>query len=82
MHRLLLELLTQAGPQLLASAPSLLSQRKTQKRLLTSPEQREVERKSRQARKQVGVEQKVSGRERAKKKQGKDGGLKGFGVIS
>lgn len=78
MRRLLLELLTQAGPQLLASAPLSQKKKKKKKRLLTSPEQREVERKSRQQskwewnRKWVGENEQKTGNG--------GGGLKGFGA--
>lgn len=69
-----------------ATAPCLSSlsllQEKKKKNLLTSPEQGEVERKSRQAGKQVGVEKKVSGRDRAEKQGKEEGGLKGFECLS
>lgn len=82
MHWLLLELLSQAGPQLLASAPSLLSQKKKKITHLPWAERgKEKEQAGRKA-SRSGIESEWERRERAKKKekQGKGGGLKGFGA--
>lgn len=56
-----------------------LSSSRKKERLLTSPEQREVERKSRQAEEQVGVEEKSEWERKSKRKKRRRG-LKGFGA--
>lgn len=77
MHKLLLELLTQAGPKHLASAPFLLSRRKNTKRLLTSPEQRGGE-KEQAGRRASGSGAESEWERKKKKKTEKGQGAKGL----